>query len=127
MLLTTSKIIRTLFSGTSLIAAHRLPLKMLVCLSLVIALASTSCGVSDPEDENGTIGTGIMLEGTVSHALLASGTAVDVISYLPPTNTTHQYQASLSSLSLYWHLTMCLVVTSSALSTRLTIRALIGF
>jgi len=80
MLLTTSKILKTIFSSTSLNSARRLPVKMVVCLSLAMALICTSCGVSDPEDENGTIGTGIILEGTVNHTLLASGTTVEVIS-----------------------------------------------
>lgn len=59
---------------------HKWPVKVAFCISLVMALASTSCTELDPEDENGTIGTGIYLDGSVGNTLLASGSAVEVLS-----------------------------------------------
>jgi len=77
---TITRMIKKRLANSSRFLIGAYPTNMLICLSLIIALVSTSCGVSDPEDENGTIGTGIILKGTVNHKLLAQGTRVDVIS-----------------------------------------------
>ena len=80
MLLYIGKIVKTKQQKTSRYLMHTWPIKMFLCLSVLLAVASTACSVYDPEDENGTIGTGIQLRGTVGHTLLASGTTVDVLS-----------------------------------------------
>lgn len=55
--------------------------KRVILLVLFVTLASTGCTDNNPEeDENGTIGTGIILDGIVSDTLLARGADVETVS-----------------------------------------------
>ncbi len=80
MRLRKSKIVEQQPRKTPRLVLRTLPAGIIFFLALIIALAITSCANTDPEDENGTIGTGILLEGTVSHSLLAPGSFVDAVS-----------------------------------------------